>query len=394
MRFRLAGLLAGAAVLALSAGGALASVDQLDQHQDGASATEWDAGDWRTAQTFTAAVSGQLDRVSVWSMTTGWSITVDLREGGPTGTVLGTSSSSTSVTAGGWLDAGFSPTVQVTAGSVYAIVIPSGGSTRIGGTCDAGAYTRGEALASNGGAWQLIPDITGSCITDLAFRTYVVPDAVVQPPSISAAFSAPSMIVGQAVSINFTITNAAGNGPVTGVAFSDTLPTGLSVSNGSTSTCNGGTLTRTSPSSIALSGGSLADGASCTVSAMVTGNAAGSYTITSGNVSSTEGGQGNTATASINVDAYPSIAAAFNPSSVAVGATTQLTITITNPAGNPDTLRFIDLADTPRPRSRSARHACSRCRSRGLSPAAIRTPSPRDWAASPTRATPRAQPSA
>jgi hypothetical protein len=79
---------------------------------------------------------------------------------------------------------------------------------------------------------------------------------------------------------------------------------------------------------------------------MVTGNAAGSYTITTGNVSSTENGTGNTATASINVDAYPSVAAAFNPSSVAVGATTQLTITITNPAGNPDTLGPIDLADT------------------------------------------------
>jgi uncharacterized repeat protein (TIGR01451 family) len=78
---------------------------------------------------------------------------------------------------------------------------------------------------------------------------------------------------------------------------------------------------------------------------MVTGNAAGSYTTTSGAVSSTENGAGNTATASINVDGTPSIAAAFNPSSVAVGATTQLTITITNPAGNPDQLRPIDVAD-------------------------------------------------
>jgi hypothetical protein len=78
---------------------------------------------------------------------------------------------------------------------------------------------------------------------------------------------------------------------------------------------------------------------------MVTGSAAGSYTTTTGAVSSTEGGTGNTASASINVDAYPSLALAFNPSSVAVGATTQLTFTITNPAGNPDTLRFIDLTD-------------------------------------------------
>ena len=166
------------------------------------------------------------------------------------------------------------------------------------------------------------------------------------PPSISAVFAAPSMSVGWAVALTFTITNAAGNGPVTGVGFSDTLPAGLSVTSGTTSVCGTGTLTRTSPSTIALSGASIADNSTCVVSAMVTGVTAGSYSTTTGTVSSNEGGPGNTATAAIDVNDYPSIGAVFAPSSVVVGATTQLTFTITDPAGNPDPLAFIGLTDT------------------------------------------------
>ena len=350
MRFRLVALLAGAAVLALSAGGALAAADTLDQHQDAYDAPSgFDAGDYRTAQTFTAGISGQLDRVSLYATgVNGSTIPVEIEtvdgSGNPTGTLLSPDATTTTVPVSGWFDATFSTGPSVAAGAKYSIVFGGSGYIRVGGTCTV-PYAGGEALAYWSSAWQAISTTShfGSCITDFAFRTYVVP--TVAPPTISAAFAAPSMTVGQAVALKLTITNAAGNGALSGVGVTDTLPSGLSVSDGSGSAC-GGTLTRTAPSGIALSGGSLADGASCTVSAMVTGNAAGSYTITTGNVSSTEGGQGSTATASINVDAYPSIAAAFNPSSVAVGATTALTFTITNPAGNPDTLRFIDLADT------------------------------------------------
>jgi len=207
--------------------------------------------------------------------------------------------------------------------------------------CNADDYSAGQTWDRDG-AWYRYSWEHHS----FAFQTFVAAAATAAPPAISAAFAAPSMMVGQAVALKFTITNAAGNGPVTGVAFSlNPLPSGLSVSNGSASAC-GGTLTETASSGIVLSGGSLADGASCEVSAIVTGSAVGSYATTSGAVSSTEGGTGNTATASINVDAYPTIAAAFSPNSVAVGASTQLTITITNPAGNPDTLGPIDLADT------------------------------------------------
>src|SRR6185312_4499319 len=78
----------------------------------------------------------------------------------------------------------------------------------------------------------------------------------------------------------------------------------------------------------------LAANASCTFAVNVTGVAAGLQNNTSGNVTSTEGGTGGTASASLNVVAPPSIAKAFNPTAIALNATTSLTFTITNPAAN------------------------------------------------------------
>ena len=66
----------------------------------------------------------------------------------------------------------------------------------------------------------------------------------------------------------------------------------------------------------------------------VTGIAAGTQNNTTGNVTSTEGGTGGTASASINVVAPPSIAKAFGATGIPLNGTTSLTFTITNPAAN------------------------------------------------------------
>ena len=172
---------------------------------------------------------------------------------------------------------------------------------------------------------------------------------VVAPPVIIKAFGAASIPVNGSTSQTFTIQNNNTTVALTGVAFSDTLPAGLVIStpNGLTGSCGGGTITATQGTNvISLSGASLAASTPCTFSVNVTGTAAGTQNNTTGNVTSTEGGTGGTASASVDVVAPPSIAKAFNPTTIALNATTSLTFTITNPAGNAVSLTGVAFTDT------------------------------------------------
>src|SRR5207302_2844335 len=119
-------------------------------------------------------------------------------------------------------------------------------------------------------------------------------------------------------SLTFTITNPSANvDPLTGVAFTDTLPTGLTVASASATVC-GGTLTTTAPTGITLSGATIAPNSQCQFSVTVTGAASGQYTNTTGAVTSTNGGTGNTATANLTVANPPSITKSFSPTSIAL----------------------------------------------------------------------------
>jgi hypothetical protein len=172
---------------------------------------------------------------------------------------------------------------------------------------------------------------------------------VTGPPVISKAFGAASIPQNGSTSLSFTIQNPNTTTTLTGVGFTDTLPAGLVIStpNGFTGSCGGGTITAAQgTNTISLSGASLAASASCTFSVNVTGIAAGLQNNTTGAVTSNEGGTGGTATASIKVEAPPSIAKVFNPSSIALNATTSLTFTITNPAANVDPLSGVAFTDT------------------------------------------------
>ena len=63
----------------------------------------------------------------------------------------------------------------------------------------------------------------------------------------------------------------------------------------------------------------------------VTGAASGIYTNTTGNVTSTNGGTGNTASANLTVASPPTITKAFGAAQITMGGTTSLTFTINNP---------------------------------------------------------------
>lgn len=131
-----------------------------------------------------------------------------------------------------------------------------------------------------------------------------VPNPAV-PPTITKSFG--KAVVGldsPGTTMTVTISNPGANSiPLTGVGFTDTFPAGLVVAtpNGLTSTC-GGTATATAGlGSLTLSGGTLAVGGTCTVSVGVNATSLGTKVNTTGAVTSTEGGSGTTATASLVV---------------------------------------------------------------------------------------------
>jgi uncharacterized repeat protein (TIGR01451 family) len=121
---------------------------------------------------------------------------------------------------------------------------------------------------------------------------------------IIKAFGVASIPLNGTTSLTFTIQNNNTTTTLTGVGFTDTLPAGLVVSmpNGLTGSCGGGTITGTPASgSVSLTGASIATSTSCTFSVNVTGSTGGVKNNTTGNVTSTEGGTGGTASASVTV---------------------------------------------------------------------------------------------
>ncbi|MGH9763217.1 MAG: beta strand repeat-containing protein, partial [Blastocatellia bacterium] len=134
---------------------------------------------------------------------------------------------------------------------------------------------------------------------------------VASPPTLTKAFGVSMIPVGGTTSLTFTITNPNAAISLTNIAFTDTLPAGLSVPSGTTSTCSG-TLTTTAPSTISFSGGTLAGSGTCSFGVTVTGIAAGVQNNTTGAISSTESGTGATSnTATLTVVGPPTIAKEF-----------------------------------------------------------------------------------
>jgi len=142
---------------------------------------------------------------------------------------------------------------------------------------------------------------TGANTTETGYGTDDL--AVVDPPVINKTFGTTNLITGETTSLTFTITNPNGATSLTGVAFTDTLPSGLVVAdpNGLSGGCGSGTITATAGSdTISLSGATLAAGSSCTFSVTVTGTTTGTKD-NSVQVTSTNGCTGNTASATVIV---------------------------------------------------------------------------------------------
>jgi uncharacterized repeat protein (TIGR01451 family) len=197
------------------------------------------------------------------------------------------------------------------------------------------------------GAVTIVDDnhgITGN--TDTITLTGVGSAPLTAPPVIAQAFGAATIPLNGSSSLTFTISNPNSTAALSGIAFSDVFPAGLIVSPSPAlnSSC-GGTATAAAGSGIvSLSGGTLAANASCTVSLNITGTAAGAMN-NSVQVTSTEGGSGNTSTASITVVAPPVIIKAFGAASIPLNGSTSLTFAIQN-NNTTTTLSGVGFTDT------------------------------------------------
>lgn len=194
---------------------AQAATDTLDQLQNGTSSVEL-AG--QMAQTFTAGITGQLDRVSLAADTSFATFTVQLESVSgtfPDGTaVLGTSSFSGSYACcRRFHDFYFSPTIGVTAGGHYAIVVLVTSRTHLSWYTSNGAdnYPGGSLyVGSLGGAWTPDPVHGG----DFAFQTWVIGGSAPPPnqaPTVAADSSTVNVNEGTAPTMTGTFADTDGD---------------------------------------------------------------------------------------------------------------------------------------------------------------------------------------
>ena len=184
-----------------------------------------------------------------------------------------------------------------------------------------GVNTTGNVSSTNGGTGN-----TGSATLTVG---------AIAPPSITKSFTPTTIEAGGVTTITLVITNPNVALALTGVAVTDTFPAGMTVAAppNATNTCGGTFAPVAGAGSVSLSGGNIAAGGNCTLTVDVTTSTLGSSVNTTSNVSSTNGGTGNTATATVVVNAVqpPSIVKSFSPTAIVSGGTTTLTLVISNP---------------------------------------------------------------
>ncbi len=170
--------------------------------------------------------------------------------------------------------------------------------------------------------------------TTLSTSDNVPPTAttvVLKAPAIGKAFSPSTASVSGISALTLTITNPNATHTLNGIAVSDTLPTGLTFTapSGAATTCPGAILSAVG-TTLSINGSTLNAGQSCTVSVNVTSAVAATYNNITSTVSSSNGGNGGTAAATITFSPKPTISKSFSVATMPRNGTATLTFTITN----------------------------------------------------------------
>jgi len=187
-------------------------------------------------------------------------------------------------------------TITATAGA--GVVSLAGATLAAGGGCTFTINVTGTAIGVQTNSVTVTDTVAGTGNTSTTGLT------VIGPPVIAKSFGATILNFAGGTTLSFKITNPNPTTALTGVAVTDPLPAGLIVAtpNGLVGSCGGGTITATAGSStITLTGATLPAAGSCTFQVNVLGSGTGSLVNTTGNVTSTNGGIGNTATATLTI---------------------------------------------------------------------------------------------
>ncbi len=124
------------------------------------------------------------------------------------------------------------------------------------------------------------------------------------PPTITKTFGSDRVAVSGSTTLTFNLSNPNSSLSLSGIGFTDTLPGGLLVSTPTdvTGSCGGGTIAAVAGSnSVSLAGATLSAKATCSFTASVTGSSTGTQNNITSAVTSTEAGNGGTASARITV---------------------------------------------------------------------------------------------
>ncbi|WP_416369924.1 choice-of-anchor D domain-containing protein [Tritonibacter mobilis] len=263
-----------------------------------------DADDGTDETTFNVTISGTINAEAEISDLTS-STTNTVADGGSDaqGTVASGSAQvlTYTITNSGTADLSVATASSSSASNVTVNSIGAPGST----TVSAGGGTTQFTV-------QYTPTAAGAFSFDLSFVNsdadedpfnFTVSGTATAAPGFSQAIAPGTILADGTATVTFTIDNSANAAAATSLDFSNSLPAGVEVAatpNAATS-CTGGTLTAVAGSgTLSYTGGTVGAGASCTVQADVTAGTDGSYSNTSGDLTSSLGNSGS-ASASLTV---------------------------------------------------------------------------------------------
>jgi hypothetical protein len=187
-------------------------------------------------------------------------------------------------------------TVALAAGSGSSTISPPSGPSDANGVV---TFTVKNLVVEGPITYTATNTTDGVTITQTAAVTFVRMAA----PTVSKSFSPTSIVIGGTSTMTVTLINP-NPAPITGTAFTDAYPAGLvnAASPALSNTCGGTATGAAGGNSLSLNGGTIPASGSCSVSIAVTSNTAGTYSNSTGTVTSTNANNGAASIATLTVN--------------------------------------------------------------------------------------------